>query len=307
MSAMTSVFDAGELELIRASLRHVLETNAPQAVPRALVDAGWTDLVAADPATAVTVLADEAGRTRSPAPVLDVAVLWAAGIDDIAGTAVIAGGLVLAGAERATRFVNLTDDALRLVDADAVTLRPGGGFDPASGLSLARLDADGEMIGDADLALAAVDAGRRAIASQAAGAAEQMLTDTIAYVTQRHQYGQAIGSFQSVKHRLADVQVAVVAAKAATRAAWESADGRDGTTLAIAAKCLAGRAQQLASTHCFQVHGGIAFTVEHGFQQWVRRGLLLDALLGSTDQLQHQLGQRLLTTKQVPRQPALRA
>ncbi len=302
----SSGFDAAELDLIRTSMRHVLNTQAPAVVPTALLDAGWTELLATDAAAAITTLAEEAGRARSAAPVMDLAMLWAAGFDDIDALAVIADGLVLAGAERASRFVMIGDDGLALVGADVVSLVPAGGFDPALGLSLARIDGAGHRVGDAGLALAAVAAGRRALASQMAAAAEQMLTDTLAYVTERHQYGRAIGSFQSVKHRLADVRVAVTAAQAGVRAAWESADHDDSGTLAIAAKCLAGRAHELASTHCFQVHGGIAFTVEHGFQQWVRRGLLLDVLLGSTESLQRDLGRRLLTNGRVPRHPALR-
>lgn len=132
-----------------------------------------------------------------------------------------------------------------------------------------------------------------------------MLTDTLTYVTERHQYGRAIGSFQSVKHRLADVAVATTAARSALTAAWEHADSDHAVTLAIAAKCLAGRAHALASTHCFQVHGGIAFTAEHGFQHWVRRGLTLDLLLGGHETLTRELGQRLMTTGDLPRLPRL--
>ena len=103
-----------------------------------------------------------------------------------------------------------------------------------------------------------------------------------------------------------EVKVAVSGAKAACSAAWEEYDTPNGSTLAIAAKCLAGRAQQMASTHCFQVHGGIAFTVEHGFNQWVRRGMLLDVLLGPHAQLTSELGRRLIVAQSVPRAPALR-
>jgi alkylation response protein AidB-like acyl-CoA dehydrogenase len=304
--AVSGSFDAEELDLIRATLRHALDTNAPAAVPGALLAAGWADLVGTEPATAITELAAAAGRTRSAAPVADLAMLWASGIGTVDTTAVIAGGLVLAGADRASHFLVVGDDGLDLVDAAAVSLAPAGGFDPALGLSLATVDGPPNRTADAGTASAVVAAGRRAIASQMSAAAGQMLADTLEYVTARHQYGRSIGSFQSVKHRLADVAVAVAAAEAGVRAAWESADHPDGATLAIAAKCLAGRAQQLASTHCFQVHGGIAFTVEHGFQQWVRRGLLLDVLLGSTDQLRLALGRRLMTAQRAPRHPALR-
>jgi alkylation response protein AidB-like acyl-CoA dehydrogenase len=238
--------------------------------------------------------------------VLDLAMVWGAGLDPDAATAVIADGLVLAGAERASRFVDARPSGIRMVPVEQVVLTPVGGFDPAFGVARAEVTGSDEAVGDPEVAERSIAAGRRALASEMVGAVEQMLTDTVAYVNERHQYGRPIGSFQSVKHRLAEVKVAVSGAKAACSAAWEEYDTPAGSTLAIAAKCLAGRAQQMASTHCFQVHGGIAFTVEHGFNQWVRRGMLLDLLLGPHAQLTSELGRRLIVAQSVPRAPALR-
>ncbi len=294
--------DADERELVRASMRHTLATSSPADATAALLADGWTDLVAADPAAAITLLAEEAGRARSAVPVADLAMLWGAGIEADATSAVVVDGLLQAGAERASRFVVVATDGITAHDAATSATVAVGGFDPA--LALRRVTALGhaaEVLGDAAAAARAIAAGRRALATQMIGAVDQMLADTVAHVTDRHQYGRAIGSFQSVKHRLADVRVAATAARSGTAAAWETGDA----VSAIAAKCLAGRAQQLASTHCFQVHGGIAFTVEHGFQQWVRRGLLLDLLLGGHEQLTTELGRRLLDGGRVPRVPSL--
>lgn len=310
---MTHTLTIDEVNLIRSSVRQVLATTGPALVPSALVEMGWPDLVQDAPADSFTVLTEEAGRARSVAPVADLAVVWGAGLGSQPTTAVMIDGLVLSGAERAERFLCLSTDlstavpSMHLVDASAVSLQPVQGFDPALGLSRATVElSSAEGVANASGAIAA---GRRALASQMVGACEQMLTETLAYVNERHQYGRAIGSFQTVKHRLADVKVATTAAKAAVAVAWKVAesDGSDddATTLSIAAKVLAGRAQQLASTHCFQVHGGIAFTVEHGFQQWVRRGLLLDLLLGGNDQLTVELGNRLIAQGRVPRVPNL--
>jgi hypothetical protein len=297
--------DADELALLRTSLRHVIDSHEPADVPRALLDEGWSELVAADPATAITALAEEAGAARSAAPALDMAVIWGADVDTDAATAVIVDEVALAGTERAKRFLCIANEGVGVVDAGLVALAPAGGFDPALGLQRARIDG-GDISPLTDAAAAcAIAAGRRALASQMIGASEQMLADTMAYVNERHQYGRAIGSFQTVKHRLAEVKVAITAARAGVAAAWEHADAEHAATVAIAAKCLAGRAQQLASTHCFQVHGGIAFTVEHGFQQWVRRGLLLDYLLGGHERLTKELGRRLIAAGGVPRVPDL--
>lgn len=306
---VTAHIDSAELDLIRASLRHALDSNDDAAVIGSLLGEGWAELCEAMAPEAITALSEQAGAARSAAPVADLAVLWGAGIAPDASTAVIYDGIALAGAGRAERFVTLSPAGLVSAPAAAVELVPVRGFDHTLGLARATVDpaagASGDVLGGPDSGVAAIAAGRRALASQMVGAGERMLTDTLAYVMERHQYGRAIGSFQTVKHRLADVKVALTAARSATWAAWEVADTADGALTSMAAKALAGRAHHLASTHCFQVHGGIAFTVEHGFQQWVRRGLVLDHLLGGHEQLTRDIGAQLIADGRVPRLPQL--
>jgi alkylation response protein AidB-like acyl-CoA dehydrogenase len=324
------MIDADELALVRASLAHVLSSSTPAEMPAALLAEGWAELVAGDPGAAITALCTEAGRLRSNAPVADVAMLWAAGVDEIDSAAVVIPlpmdlgplrlgnreatgpdpvGVVLAGAERAERVVLLGAGGVESVPVAAVQRSAIEGFDPALGLSTATVDrttVEPLATASAEKVLAV---GRLAVTAQMVGAVQEMLTETLDYVIARRQYGREIGSFQTVKHRLAEVKVGVTAASAGLRAAWEVGDadgwGAGGASAAMAAKALAGRAHQLASTHCFQVHGGIAFTVEHGFQQWVRRGLLLDALLGGHEALVGELGRRIITGRAVPRVPAL--
>jgi alkylation response protein AidB-like acyl-CoA dehydrogenase len=298
-------FDDHEAALVRASLRHVIDTSAPPETVEALLAQGWADLVEADPAVAITALAEETGAARSPAPSVELAVLWAAGLEPDASTAVVFDGFVLAGSATAERYLWLSDHQLAAHSSADVVVTPAGGFDPALGLGQATSRRQGEPVGDERAAARAVAAGRRALASQLVGAADQMLADTLGYVSERMQYRRPIGSFQSVKHRLADVKVATTGARAAVRTAWDEIGTEHETTAAIAAKCLAGRAHQAASTHCFQVHGGIAITVEHGFHQWVRRGLLLDHLLGGHEALTAELGRRLIESGTVPRMPDL--
>jgi len=298
-------FDNDELALVRSTVRNAIDSNEPVAVLGALAEAGWADLLEVDPGAAITALAEQTGAARSAAPSVDLAMMWGAGLPADPGTAVVYDGIVLAGAERAERFMVVGADGITAHESAAVTLAPAAGLDPAMGAQRASFDGSGEPISDPAATCSAIAAGRRALASQMVGAADQMLTDTLDYVKERHQYGRAIGSFQTVKHRLAEVKVATTAARNGTAAAWEAASGPDGPMFAIAAKCLAGRAHQLASTHCFQVHGGIAFTAEHGFQHWVRRGFVLDLLLGGHEQLTAELGIRLISAGQVPRHPNL--
>jgi len=113
---------------------------------------------------------------------------------------------------------------------------------------------------------------------------------------ERAQFGQVIGKFQAVRHRLAETLVAIEAADAMLGAAWE--DGSP--TTASVAKALAGRAGRTAARHCQQVLAGIGFTTEHELHRYVRRVLVLDTLFGGSRTLTKELGGELLATQQLP-------
>jgi len=188
------------------------------------------------------------------------------------------------------------------VDATEVS-RPVEGVDPW--LGLVRLDAGAGARavvvarGDAVAAgwEAAVAAGRRALAHELCGLSRAMLALAVDHARERRQFGQAIGAFQAVKHRLADAKVAVTAAEAAADEAWAD----PGPLTALLAKLWAGRAARLTAKQAQQVLGGMGFTWEHPFHRHVRRALVLDALLGSTTEVQHELGRTLLATAELPR------
>uniref|UniRef100_UPI00099F1C4C acyl-CoA dehydrogenase family protein n=1 Tax=Streptomyces niveiscabiei TaxID=164115 RepID=UPI00099F1C4C len=113
------------------------------------------------------------------------------------------------------------------------------------------------------------------LACEAVGAAGRVLEMTVEHVKQREQFGRAIGSFQAVQHRLADVYVQVQAARsAAYYAAW-AGDGQavGGIALAQALDTL-----RLAAGEGIQLHGGIGFTWEHDAQLYFKRAVG-DALL----------------------------
>lgn len=224
------------------------------------------------------------------------------------GTAsvLVVDGLVLGGHERAERFLVACDDGVVVLDPPTIELTPIVGGDATLALSRAAgsLDAGpAATIAPASAWVGALAAGRRFLAGELIGVSEAMLAITVEYVLARHQFGRPIGAFQAVKHRLADVRVAISAAQSALETAWTDAD----PLTAMAAKCLAGRAHRLAATHCHQVHGGIAFTVDHGFHRFIRRGQMLDALLGSADHLTREIGQQLIDARRVPRTPELRS
>lgn len=145
------------------------------------------------------------------------------------------------------------------LDADVAGL-----VDGAVGAQLASIDAtrrlyatDGVFTGDGDVAVLACTA-------QLLGLGERLLGDTVAYARQREQFGRPIGSFQAVKHRLADVRIALDFARPLLYGAALALDGRDLTASrdVSAAKAAASDAALLAARAALQVHGAVGYTRE---------------------------------------------
>ncbi|TQE19673.1 acyl-CoA dehydrogenase [Streptomyces ipomoeae] len=139
-------------------------------------------------------------------------------------------------------------------------------------------------------ALAGVGDGAAAVlAAEAAGAADRALERTVAYVRQREQFGRPIGSFQAVKHRLADVYVRVRAARsAAYYAAWAAAGhGGGGVRERVGGLALAQalEALRVAAGEGIQLHGGIGFTWEHEAHLYFKRAAGDEALFGPVHRL----------------------
>ena len=124
-----------------------------------------------------------------------------------------------------------------------------------------------------ELVAAARDYGAVATAAQLVGAAARMLDDTVRYAGQRHQFGHPIGSFQAVKHQLADVAVAVAFARPLVHRACYSLYHRlpSAARDASAAKAAAADAAELAVRVALQIHGAIGYTEEAELQVWLKR------------------------------------
>ncbi|MEV6509622.1 acyl-CoA dehydrogenase family protein [Streptomyces sp. NPDC051642] len=121
------------------------------------------------------------------------------------------------------------------------------------------------------------------LAAEAVGAADRALERTVQYVKQREQFGRAIGSFQAVKHRLADVYVQVQAAKsAAYYAAWATGQGERVGGLALAQAL---EALRIAAAEGIQLHGGIGFTWEHDAHLYFKRAAGDELLFGPVHRL----------------------
>ena len=120
---------------------------------------------------------------------------------------------------------------------------------------------------------AALTAGAAVLAAEQVGLAQRCLDMTLAYVKERRQFARPVGSFQALKHRLADVWVAVSQARAASRyAAACLASGDPDAKVAVAiAKAYCSEAAVHAAQECVQLHGGIGFTWEHPAHLYLKR------------------------------------
>ncbi|MEW1775935.1 acyl-CoA dehydrogenase family protein [Streptomyces sp. NPDC086777] len=135
------------------------------------------------------------------------------------------------------------------------------------------------------IAAAVLDAGRVALAAEHVGGSTHALDATLDYVSSRTQFGRKVGSFQAVKHRLADLLVAVEGARSASSYASACLAARrpELPVAASAAAVVCTGAYRLAVTEYVQLHGGIGFTWEHPAHLYVRRARADEALFGTAD------------------------
>jgi alkylation response protein AidB-like acyl-CoA dehydrogenase len=120
---------------------------------------------------------------------------------------------------------------------------------------------------------AALLAGAALLASEQVGVAQWCLDTTVEYVRTRYQFGRPIGSFQAIKHRLADVWVRLAQARAVARyaVACVAADDPDAPVAAALAQAHCAGVAVTAAEECVQLHGGIGFTWEHPAHLYLKR------------------------------------
>ncbi len=125
----------------------------------------------------------------------------------------------------------------------------------------------------------AFEFGALATAAQLIGAAEALLGAAVDYAKQRSQFGRIIGSYQAIKHKLADVHIAVELARPLVYGAALSLEPRD----VGAAKAAASDAGLLAARAALQTHGAIGFTQEHDLSLWLLRVQALRSAWGTPE------------------------
>jgi len=132
----------------------------------------------------------------------------------------------------------------------------------------------------------ALQVGAALLAVEQVGAAQHLLDLSVEYAKSRLQFGRPIGSFQGVKHRLADLLVDVEHARStAYHAIWALTDGSDDPALATSiAQAVCSAALSHVATDTIQVHGGIGFTWEHQAHLYYKRAAANAVLLGGAEQ-----------------------
>ncbi|MEV0250272.1 acyl-CoA dehydrogenase family protein [Nocardia sp. NPDC050712] len=235
-------------------------------------------LLSGDTEACARLLPDLAAGTRT------LAVCWAAatGWDDFG---VRAEGETLSGTAHyvlgthADTLIVLTAAGVFEVDGEAagVTRRAVATMDPTRKLSeLTFADVTGRRLGTADVGPIVArlrEIAWAAVAAEQVGAMQWCLDTTVEYSKSRVQFGRAIGSFQALKHRMADMYVLLESARSAALAAAVAVaeDSPSAAEEVWAARLHCSAAFTRIAAETVQLHGGIAITWEHDAQLFFKR------------------------------------
>lgn len=295
-------------------VRAVSDAGADADPPwRVYADLGWLELT--DPAESVelAIVLEELGRATDPTPYLAtmtqfaplaVGAVGALGADGTVeagtpGAAAYEGvtahrdgdGWVLHGTarhvldgDRAEHVAAVTGAGVFVVPAERLTARRVPVFDPV--LHVADVGFGGVRVtGDARTAADPERARHQALTGLAltmVGACRRVLELVLDHVGSRTQFGVPIGSFQAVRHKAADMHVAIERARALAyyAALAIAADAPDRRVAASMAKAAAGECQSLVFRHGIQLFGGMGFTWENDLQFALKRAKAGELLLG---------------------------
>lgn len=175
-------------------------------------------------------------------------------------------------------------------DGAGISRQPLKSMDPTR--KLARIDFDnapvellGDAAGGAEAYARTMDVMLACLANEMNGGAERLREDALEYVSMRMQFGRTIASFQTTKHKAADMLLDVELSKAAGYSAASALDEGDADARAIAslAKAAASDAYIQTAVHAVQMHGGIGFTFDNDTHLWFKRAKQSEAFLGDAN------------------------
>lgn len=302
------------------------EMPTPAAAWEAVRDAGWLGLTVPEAQggleqslAAACWMHEELGRALSPAPVLAALVaaeaLKACPASDardaaleaiVAGTAPAVSLIDNAGTSGTIRGVAGPEGATQLlvIGEDLVALAPLKTTQhPTWDQTRSLVDA---VVGDTIVLATGADAAAAAqaasvhlhlgLAADCVGAADALLVRTVAYLQERKQFDRPLAMFQALKHRCADLKVAIAQAAALltdTLATIERGDG-NAVLQAKSAKALASKHFRLVAEEALQLHGGMGMTEEHPCHLFLKRALLNEHLGTADDDCDIEAGRELV-------------
>jgi alkylation response protein AidB-like acyl-CoA dehydrogenase len=246
---------------------------------------GQTPFRFGEDAVALAVLEPGSGWSSPPRTAIDGYVVSGSKVavehaDTVERIAVVAAGPALALVEPGAAGVSLTPQpaldptapmfAVELAEAPA---------DPLGGEAVGRLMTIGALVA----------------AAEAVGAAGRLLDDACAYAGERRQFGRTIGSFQAVRHLLADMYVRQASSWSSVlyAAAALDEDANEAARTASIAKAYVSRAAREVAHGAMQVFGGIAVTAEHPAHRFLRRIIVRERQFGDAAHHERALGRGL--------------
>ena len=325
------VGDSPEQAALRDAVRSLVSRGGADLWKRLTAELGVTGLAvpeeyggAGATLAEVAVAVEETGRVLLPLPVLSTAlaglVLGASsgcgeflpGIADgslraafvFADSVTVSSGLVhgaaahvLDGVE-ADLFVVRAGAELHVVRASDVEVAPAETLDQSrSQATVFFPEAAAVAVPDADPAVAE-ELLRVLLAVESVGAAAHCLDVTVAYLRTREQFGRALGTFQALRHRCADLAVLVASARATVYAAVSGATDSELLVQGPLAKKYCADVFWQVAAEMIQLHGGIGFTWEHEAHRYLKRAKTTQLLHGSPTELRRLVAERagLLTS-----------
>jgi alkylation response protein AidB-like acyl-CoA dehydrogenase len=227
------------------------------------------------------LLAQECGYVALPEPLVHVALVAVPLLQDIggelaahwlprvaAGEARVVVGLehtVLVGDALVADLLLLQKEgAIHALTPQQVQLRHNESVDPSRKLFAVDIEASNPVCTDPAVINACLNRGALGHAAQALGLAQRMIDLSVQYTAERQQFGKPIGTFQAVKHHMANIAVRLEYARApVARAAYALARGLSTADENVShAKLVACEAANLAAKNCIQVHGAMGYTWE---------------------------------------------
>jgi len=304
-----TVRDAVSKQCPASLIRDIAENGVdPAPLWNSYLEAGWTELTAQENAVELAIVLEQLGWATDPTPLLATLTQFAPLVGDrfdplSAGAAVYSGvsanrdaeGWVLTGTDRfvldgdrAQRLAVVTPAGVFLVDAASVTTRRVDVFDPV--LHVAEVSFVGVHVADTDRLPVDTERARHValmgMAITMVGACQRILDLALEHAKSRQQFGVAIGTFQAIQHKAADMHVAIERARALAyfSALTIAADDPRRRLAAAMAKASAGECQALVFRHGLQTFGAMGFTWENDLQFALKRAKAGELMLGGASE-----------------------